>query len=593
MTLKRQLIQIVEIDITRCSLTYGSSPCTAVLGSTGVRKCYNTFKTCQDTPNFDEEVETLRFSNNIAGIPRANRIYPAMQGSVSTNPMRINLGGVGDRSGPLGKRAKVTIKLKDFPANDIWFDRYQSERVSGAAQTDEPGYNPADRGTFFAKLRRRYPYYVGKPLRVLEGEVGQALADMRSRSYVISSWVGPDANGNVTITAKDVFDLAEDKKALCPAPSNGSLGSDITRDPGQTFTLVPEDVGDEYPASGRAVISDEVVTFTRVDDEITLTSRGLDGTSANSHSEGDILQEVFHVDGAPLHQVARDILVNFGNIDSSFINLTEWSEEGTRWLASFDLTTTITEPTGVTKLIGELSEFGVFFWWDEENEQIRMRANRPVDFDETVPTLSDATAHIENTITIENLDDERLSRILFWHGQIDPTESVNDGNNFSRVRVPVDASAEGPLEYDLPQNKQIFSRWLGTGNNSVAGAVSQRLLNRYRDTPEQFTFSYDAKDIPNVALGEPVEITTRLLVDDTGAMRPQQMQVTSIEEVSANHRLKATCQTYQFDGRYGFITENSRPDYGGSTDAQRLVGTYIVDGASLVFPDGSGPYIMF
>lgn len=55
--LNRELTQIVEMDIDRCLLTYGSSPCTAVLGTSGVRKCYNTFTTCQDKPNFTPSLE--------------------------------------------------------------------------------------------------------------------------------------------------------------------------------------------------------------------------------------------------------------------------------------------------------------------------------------------------------------------------------------------------------------------------------------------------------------------------------------------------------------------------------------------------------
>ena len=601
--LGRELTQIVEIDIIRCSLEYGVSPCTAELGVTGVRKCYNCFfasgegtgtSGCQDQPNFAQETETLRFSLNENGIPRRERIYPALSTRVITNPTKINLGGVGDRSGPLGKRARVTVSLKDFPTSDIWFDRYQSERISGVAQTDEPGYDPMDRGTFFAKLRRRYPYYIGRPLRVLEGVAGQPLSAMRRREYVISEWKGPDANGNVTITAKDALSLAEDKTALCPRPSSGTLSEVVGAEVGAQITLSPPDIGDTYSASGRGVIGSEVVDFTRVDDVVTLTGRGLDGTTADEHDEGDLLQEVFHVSGVPLYQVARDILVNFGNIPAASIPFSDWSSEGMRWLAGFDLTATITKPTGVVELIGELCEFGVFFWWDSDNGLVQMRANRPVDFDETMGAVSDSTAHIENTIAVNNLDDERLSRVLFWHGQLDPTESVNDGNNFARVAVPVDLVAEGPNEYNLPQNKQIFSRWLGRfGNTSVASSVSQRLLNRYRDTPEEFTFSYDVKDVSSVVLGAPVQVTTRLLQDDTGASRPQIMQVTSVEEVIPNHMLKATCQTYQFDGRYGFITEDGRPDYDASTDEQRRIGAYIVDGTTLQFSDGSGPYLMF
>lgn len=602
MTLQRELTQIVEIDIERCSLDYGVFPCTAVLGTTGPRKCYNCFfasgvgantSGCQDQENFDPITETLRFAMNVDGLPRSERIYPALASPVSTNPTKINLGGVNDKSGPLGKRARVTVKLKDFQDSDIWFDKYQSERISGAAQTDEGGYDPRFRGTFFGKFRRRFPYYVGRALRVLEGEVGQPLASMRTRNYVISEWKGPDASGNVEIVAKDVLDLADNKKALAPAPSNGNLGADIDDVSLSVFDLTPAGVGAEYDASGRASIGSEVVSFTRSVDTITLTGRGLDGTTASTHSTGDLFQQAYFVDNSTIDVVVADLLQNFANIDPAFIPTVDYASEVERWLAGFDLTTTITKPTGVTKLLGEISQMGVILWWDDVAQEVKMRANRPLDFNETAPTLTDSISFIEDSISNADLHVERLTRVIVWNGQINASGSNTDGNNFRRASLAVDPSAEGTNEYDQTQLLEIFNRWLGLGNDSVANPVAQRLLNRYRDTPRQITFSYDVKDDANVQVASPVEITSRVFQDDTGNSLPTQMQITSVEEVTPGHRLRATAQSYEFDGRYGFITENSRPDYAASSDAEKAKGTYIVDENTLVFGDGTGPYLMF
>lgn len=593
MTIKRELIQIVEMDIERCSLTYASAPCTAALGTTGVRKCFNCFANCQDPGNFTTSTETLRFALNVDGLPRNERIYPALAVPVTTNPAIINLGGVSDNTGPLGKRARVTVRLQDFTDSDIWFDRYQSERVDGTAQTDEGGYNPGKRGTFFAKLRKRFPYYVGRALRVLEGEVGQSLSAMRTRNYVISEWKGPDAAGNVSIVAKDILDLADNKKALAPVASTGKLASDVAATDLAAFDLEPSGVGADYPSSGRASIGSEVVTFTRSIDTITLTGRALDGTTDAAHSSGDLFQEAFRVDGRTIAQVVRDLLRDYAGVDSSFIPFGDWQDEAARWLAGFDLTATITKPTGVTSLIGEISQLGVMFWWDDVNQKIRMRANRPLDLGEAAPGLSDSKTFIEKTIQNEDLHDERLSRVLLWHGQLDASGSATDGNNFRRVSIPIDAGAESAEEYNQTQTKETFNRWLGSGNDSVADAVAARLLNRYRNTPQQITFTYDAKDEANVTLAGPVEITSRVLTDDTGAALAQQMQITSVEETVPGNRLRATAQSYQFDGRYGFITENGRSDYAASTDDEKAKGTYIVDEGTLVFGDGTGPYLMF
>ena len=86
---------------------------------------------------------------------------------------------------------------------------------------------------------------------------------------------------------------------------------------------------------------------------------------------------------------------------------------------------------------------------------------------------------------------------------------------------------------------------------------------------------------------------TRVIQDPTGASDPTQMQVTRSEEVSAGNRIKVTAILYQFRGRYGFITENTRPDYGASTAAQIATGAYIVDESTMEFSDGTGPYLLF
>lgn len=53
----------LEIDLPRCTRTYGTSPCTASVGTTGSAKCFNTRVTCQDTANYAADTRTYRFAN--------------------------------------------------------------------------------------------------------------------------------------------------------------------------------------------------------------------------------------------------------------------------------------------------------------------------------------------------------------------------------------------------------------------------------------------------------------------------------------------------------------------------------------------------
>jgi len=50
-------------------------------------------------------------------------------------------------------------------------------------------------------------------------------------------------------------------------------------------------------------------------------------------------------------------------------------------------------------------------------------------------------------------------------------------------------------------------------------------------------------------------------------------------------------QKFTFDKRYGFITENTRPLYTASSDAQKARGAYFVDENTLEVGDGGKPYV--
>ena len=65
----RQPFQYVEIDLDYCANTAGVAPCAA--SQTGDAKCFNTYATCNDTPNFNLTTKTYRFcSPNGAKVPQ-------------------------------------------------------------------------------------------------------------------------------------------------------------------------------------------------------------------------------------------------------------------------------------------------------------------------------------------------------------------------------------------------------------------------------------------------------------------------------------------------------------------------------------------
>lgn len=585
----REPVQIVEIDIDYCSLTYGTGACTAVLGTTGVRKCYNTFKTCQATAAFDKVPLTLRFANTRSNFPKGQTYFPVLQ-SVSAFSSSVNIAGSNPKLGNLGKRAKVSASLVDFPYHDRYTDKYQPERISGAAQTDEGGYDPMDRGTFFTKLKTRFPYYAGRPMRVIDGYISNGqLVDTQTRHFIVTDIKGPDSRGRVVVEGKDVLTLADKKSSLAPFPSRGGLAADITSS-ATSLTLSPSGVGAEYPASGYAVIGSEVVTYTRSGDVVTLTGRGVKGSEASDHSVDDTFQEAINYEDEFLDDVIYDLLVNYANIPASYIDTTAWNNEVQRWGPTKKIFTTITEPTGVAELLGELAVIGVSLWWDDVNQKIGLRITKPPELFEVIPNFTD-DANIKD-ISQEDRDEDRLTQIHFYSVQQDPTQGVEEKSNYNRIRATIDTVAEQENAYNDTRVREIFFRWFnGEGNDTQVRLASLRLLQRLRNAPKSYTILLDAKD-KDIGLTDVFRITSRVVTDETGNAQPTLLQVTQRSEKQSGHEVQILAQSYEYDGKYGFIMENTANVYGSATETEKETGAYIVDGTTLVFPDGADPYVI-
>lgn len=601
MSSNREPVQIVEIDVDYCSHTYGTAPCAAVLGTTGVRKCFNTFSTCQSKANYDGNTldttltlhyKTLRFAGPRVNFPLGIGVYFPVLTDVSAISSTVNIAGSDESLSAFGRRATVTVSMNDFINNDVYFDKYQTGRVNGTAQTDEGGYNPNDRGTFFTKLKARIPYYIGRPLRIIDGYIENgALVNTRTRNYIITNMNGPDSSGKVSFEAKDVLSLADNKKAVAPAAARGNLIADIDS-VATTLTLQPAGIGDlEYSASGYAVIGSEIVSFTRSADVVTLTGRALKGSVVSDHSALDTFQEVLNVENMRIDDLLYMLLVTYAKIPSSYIDTAVWEEEITTWMSTTLLDTVVTKPTGVNTLVGELAVLGICVWWDDVNQKIGLKVNRPL-FNDVPYSLSDRS-NIK-AIEEEDLDQYRLTQIHFYSVQEDPTKDVSSKENYNRLLVTVDPNAESKKAYGDTIVREIFCRWLNRGADSIVGILSRRLLNRFNTSPKTYKIVLDAKD-RSIALADVVELSTRLIADDTGNPVDTNLQVIKLIESKFGHEVEVTAQAYQYTGRYARVMLNTAHNYGSATTLEKEKGGYITAGTYASpsdFADGTGPYLM-
>lgn len=576
----RKFVTIVEIDIDRCTRTFGNAPCLAALSANVPRKCYNTFQTCAYTEAYNKGVNTLKFIEPTYAVKSGNYLPHLL--SIEGYEQELNIGGFSPKTGALGVRASIGITFRDFPDRDVLTDKYFAERISGEAQNDEPGYDPINRGSFWTKFRARNPNYAGRPMRVIKAYIGSDGMPVHEsvRSYVIDTMEGPDRQGNVNLTVKDVMSLVDDVKAIAPVASRGRLASAITA-LDTSLTLTPSGIGAEYPVSGYATIGSEIVEFTRSGDVLSIT-RAQRGTSSASHSASDTVQVAFDVVRVRADDVIYQLLTEYGNIPTSYINLPEWKDEFNKWGAKLLLTATICKPTGVSKLIGEINQLGITVWWDEIAQKIRLKLTHPPE--ETPKTWSDS----KNIIAIEakDNDEDRVTRVEMWTVQIDPTKDLTE-SNFLRGFINVSVDSESPFMFNGQRTEKIICRWLNHGADSTVKINTGRLLNRYKRAPKTYEVTVDKKDTPE--LTDVISLESHVATDETGKQIPTLTQVFYRADGKDGTTATASLQSFQFSGNYGVITENSRPLYGDSSEAQRKKGTYFV-GPSLKFSDGRDAY---
>jgi hypothetical protein len=556
--------------------------------STGIRKCFNTYATCQSKSWYTKVAKKLTFINNRSNLPKGLVAYPVLKDNgISAFSSTVNVAGSNPRMNPFGRRASVTIALKDFVDDDIWFDKYQLQRISGAAQSSGIGYDPGAVGTFFTRLKARWPYYAGRPLRVVDGYVDDGVLTItQTRHFIITDMKGPDSEGNVSFEAKDVLALADDKKALAPAPSRGKLGAAVTAAVGQTFSLTPSGIEVEYPASGWAVIGTEVVTFTRSGATVTLTSRGQEGTVATAHSLGDTFQVALYIDGARIDDTIYDLLTTYAKVPTSFCPLvTEWEPEITRWMDGVLLKTVITKPTGVAQLVGELSDLGVSIWWDDVNQKVKLLATHPVSEELIVPVTDNLDI---KQITQEDFDEDRVTQVHFYTKQSDPTKDYKDKNNYDRLNVLVDTESESINAYNDTKVREVPCRWLNNGADAIVRTLSLRLLKRLNTPPVHYTVLLDAQ-LKDINLADVIELDSRVATDEAGIPVKKLLQVIRRTEKKSGHEVEVEAQSFRYDGRYGQIMVAGSPVYGSASDTQKRLGAFMV-GASLTFSDGSPPY---
>jgi hypothetical protein len=475
--------------------------------ATGSQRCFNSFGSCQDRANYDESFVTLRFVKDVGY--QAESGIEALPSLTSVN---ITPGRMAPGEG-LGQRPSAVFTFREHADSDTGpgYDKYLSTRT----------FDPSKQGQYWAKLAKRHPNLRGKRARLIQGYLGQSLAEMETRHYIIDSADGPGLDGAFTVTAKDPLKALDGDRAVLPTPSLGYLNADITAG-ATSATLAPTGIGDEdYAASGELVIGSEWMTFTRSGDTLTLT-RGQQNTTAETHKSGDTVQEALVIASEDAASILNTLFSPF--VDSAYIPLTDWTSEVSNYNGQV-YTRRIGTPTSVKKLAEEIIVTAALnVWWDEIDQQIKLQVLKAISTDAF--TFDES---LVQGLSIKAQPDKRKSQIWTYFAPRDPLKPA-DLTNFPGRAVLADADAEA--EFGSAQIRTITSNWIQTGGRSIAEWLNAVVGGRYRNAPREISFKVpmtEGAEIP--VMGGGYQMMCRPFQDVAGAPEAVPFQVISTSTI--------------------------------------------------------------
>lgn len=549
--------------------------------TTGDAPCFNAKQHCQDPDNYDPLPHTIRFSDHINGLPAGVDVFPCVNG--------INLAPTRMKAASVGERASVSVKMIDFPHHDRGIDPYVGQR----------SYTPEDQGTFWGKFKARNPFIVNRTLKIKTGYIADEFGDdfiddFTTRTFVIDSINGPDSRGNVTVNAKDILKLADNSSAKAPIAVEGELEFDLAVDEETSFTILNTSDGDYTSGGGYVRINDEIIQYGSASyssGEYTLSTltRAQYGTTADAHDAEDGVQPcLVYTDEEPIN-VIQDILVNYADIDEAFIPFDEWTDEQETWLGSHSLNAVITEPTGIKDVLETvLTQVLAYMWWDERNQLIKFKAVTPIDRSLPLVTLTDDGNFIEGSIKVKEDESQRLTRVLVYYNLRDVLEP-DEKKSFSNIKVNIDSDAEGSDEYGKQISREILTPWATASGPAVE--VAGRTLQLYASPPRIIDFKMDAKDSVNLWTGDLIQVETRHIQDENGAVVTTPFIITKAEEVESGSVFAYTAQEFSLGARVAKIAPNtySGKTYSTATEDERNTGAFIAkdDGK---MPNGDDGY---
>ena len=581
------------------TVAVNASRCNIADNGDGFR-CHYSRPTCQDVDNFNaghtwettaamQGLREFRFCRQDAPLPLAGAdvmpyLVKAPVAAQEIDPERA-----------VTVNERITFEFEDDAGPGLWNAR---QSVEGGLVNTATGA-----GTFWRRWSAIYRNY-GNPdgyLKLLKGyvEAGAVESDFQSRGkYLIRNYETDDrrvrlvCGDRLKLTRKSIPAKITNNNYINGPLAAGDLT--LTCDDGTELT---EPSADYTPVIvlDPDTATEEKCNVTAIVGNVLTVQRGRWGTAAVAHTNTQI---TFHENAefgtertnpalAALGANIIDSIVSlykYSGLSAAEIDTTTLNAERDTWLPTTVDTTegtsygplirrSLSQVTDVETLVRELRTLGQVFVWVNNAQQITGRVFAPIQPGQTLTTLDDDSNFVAGTISVDDNDESRISRVLIAYNL--PTSASSQysvAEDFLEVRVDLDVDSEEREYYGDKRLRSILDQWLQPLDSKSAESFTTHILMRFRHGARMLSAQLEIKD-DDIEIGDYVRVNTEHVQDVHGANLNSVMQVLKKREVRDNRILIDLLDTGLYH-RYGFFAGAGLPVYTSATTAQKDYGFF-------------------
>jgi hypothetical protein len=308
-------------------------------------------------------------------------------------------------------------------------------------------------------------------------------------------------------------------------------------------------------------VGEEIIEYTaKSSDTLSWPSgayRAQFGSTRRTHDVGAQVQLCRAFVDQPVTEVLQALLEE-GGLDAAYIDADSFDDAEPEWYgAAYYITCCLSEPEAPSDLLGELlPQIGAVVWWSPPTQKAVFAVIAP---ELGTPTAWDDEANfISDSVSVETLEDLRLTYVAIYYAQSNATSNRREPKNFALGEIYLDTDAESADEYGDRRTKVVYSRWFGADNAIAMRTWAARQLTERRTAPRKVKARVDPKDY-TLPAGELVDVSTRRIVDFDGSPKQTRCVLTKVEDRGTHIEVEA--RTTLFLQRYGFIAPNGTSDY--------------------------------